>query len=138
MDIQGMMDAMSDSWRRERSRYHLTLGGLISALEKADPALPVRLDNGSYPGKTHSYRGYYSDLSFAPTDKPITAGELLVECRAALGATFEGYKGGDFIMESNTPLWSASYGTSSDGRAMMGIEARDGVLVIATKELAGQ
>ena len=40
MDIQGMMDAVSDSLRRERSRYHLTLGGLISALEKADPALP--------------------------------------------------------------------------------------------------
>lgn len=133
MDMQAMLDAMSKSWRDERSRYHLTLGGLIAALEKADPALPVKLDTGGYPGETYSYRGYYSDLSFAPTNKPTTAGEFLDECRAAMGATFEGYKGGDFIMGQDTPLWSASYGTSSDGRAMMGIESRDGALVIATK-----
>ena len=26
-----------------------------------------------------------------------------------MGATFEGYKGGDFLMGKNTPLWVANY-----------------------------
>lgn len=135
MNMQAIIDMMSKSWRNERSRYHLTLGGLIEELEKADPALPIKFDTGAHPGQADSYRGYYSDLAFAPSSTPLTAGELLKRCRSALGATFQGYKGGDFIMGADTPLWSASYGTSSDGRALMGVESRDGGLVIMTKEV---
>lgn len=133
MNIQGMFDALSAQWRKDRSRYHLTLGRLIDDLEAAEPTAVVVIDNGSHPDKPHSYRGYYSDLAFAPSDTTVTVADFLTKCRSALGSTFEGYKGGDFLMEEDTPLWSAPYGMT--GRAMMATMVRDGVFMIATKDV---
>ena len=58
----------------------------------------------------HSYRGYYCDLAFELNDGMRLATELLTECKAAMGKTFGGYKGGDFVMDAQTPVWVVSYG----------------------------
>jgi hypothetical protein len=52
-------------------------------------------------------------------------------CRAAIGEVFEGYKGGDFQMGRNTPVWLASYGCS--GEKIMAIRD-DGALELAADE----
>jgi hypothetical protein len=87
----------------------------------------VKFDVGGQPCREHSYRGYYSDLALDSKDEPTTAGELLAILKRALGETYGGYKGGDFVMGADTPLWMASYG--STGRAIIALI--DGVL--ATK-----
>lgn len=51
--------------------------------------------------------------------------------RAAMGEVFEGYKGGDFQMGRNTPVWLASYGCS--GEKIMAIR-EDGALELAADE----
>lgn len=135
VDIQALFDAMSDVARTERGHYHLTLGALIAALENAPPDLPVEFDRGGSPGDPMSYRGYYSDLAFDPNDEPIKASAFLEVCRRALGSTFEGYKGGDYTMGPDTPLWAASYGRSSC-LAIMGAAVVGDKLVLATKEMA--
>lgn len=100
---------MADGWARERtdarSKSQLTLGALISALEAMPPE--TRVSNICGP---HSYRGYYSDLAFEQKSGTRPASELLAECRAAMGKTFEGYKSGDYMMGDSTPLWIAHYG----------------------------
>jgi hypothetical protein len=122
MDMQKLVDAMNAAGRSTRSDYHLTLGELIAALR--DMPEDLRVDcgdvDGEHPGRATSYRGYYSDLAFMPTKDATTAGELLKICEATLGTTLEGYKGGDFLMDANTPLWISEYGSSS-GRAVIGI-----------------
>lgn len=133
MDMQKLIDAMSETGRRERSRYHLTLGGAIKALEGMPPELPVEFDRGGSPESAHSYRGYYSDLAFDVTAGPVTVSDFLDQLRQALGRTFEGYKGGDFAMKDDTPLWCASYGCC--GAAIMGPVTGDGKLILATKEI---
>lgn len=129
-DIRAMLNMITKTADQERSKYHLTLGQLISALEAAPANHRVVFDdNQTCPGLLHSYRGYYSDLAFEPADAPfVTASELLVDAKDALGKTFEGYKGGDFTMTETTPLWRAFYG--SCGEAMMSISED---LVITTK-----
>jgi hypothetical protein len=136
MDIQKMVDAMSASWRDERSKYHLTLGALIKELEQLAPETPVILSDaeGSYPGRAISYRGYYSDLCFVPTSDHTTVGTLLATARTALGDTFEGYKGGDYVMEANTPLWIDEYGCAN-GRAVMGLAMINGTAVLQIKQV---
>lgn len=132
MDLQKLINAISETSRMERMNYHLTLGGLADALKQADVNMPVVFDCGNSPSEPHSYRGYYSDLCFEQGN-PITAGELLEEVTKCFEKTFEGYKGGDFTMSEDTPLWTAPYGDT--GRAVMGAHVVDNVLVLLTKEI---
>lgn len=137
MDINELVKAICDAAAVERSKYHLTLGGLIDSLEKIERAESTlcEFDVGGSPAYPHSYRGYYSDLAFERGDS-IAVGQLLTVAKEQLGATHEGYKGGDFVMDEKTPLWCASYGCT--GRAIVGIkmdETREGVLVLVTKDI---
>lgn len=133
MDPQKMFDLMSAGERRVRSCYHLTLGELLEALKDVSDDLPVRLDcSEKGPGKAMSYRGYYNDLAFMPF-KGITVGELRKEAEYALDNTFGGYKGGDYTMDADTPLWISAYGLVS-GLAVIDIEATPESVVLRTKQ----
>lgn len=124
MNLQDLVDAMSAEWRRERSQTQMTLGKMIKALE----AMPVDA-MVSMLKNAHSYRGYYSDIAFEPDAKQTCAASaLLAECRDALGETFEGYKGGNYLMDEDTPVFVAFYGCC--GRKLMGF-AEDGSLETA-------
>jgi hypothetical protein len=106
MNLQDLVDDMSAQWQRERAETQMTLGKLITALEEMPEGAEVANLNSA-----DSYRGYYSDLAFEYCPSGIrSASDLLAECRAAMGKTLGGYKGGDFVMGKTTPLWVASYG----------------------------
>lgn len=131
--LQRFVDAMSDQWQKDRAKYHMTLGKLIEELNAHPASTLVRHGDGGL-GEAGSYRGYYCDLAFEPTPTPGTVADLLAEATAALGNTFEGYKGGDFVMDANTPLWVSEWGASS-GIAIMGLAAFDGDLHVITKRI---
>lgn len=140
LNMQETLDIMGDLLRQERSRYHLTLGGLIAFLEKTNPDFFVEFDIGGKPGWPHSYRGYYSDLAFTPIPREsilnVSVRGLLQTVKQALDIEFDGYKGGEFLMDEKTPLWCASYG--NNGRAIVGIALDvppDLSLILLTKEL---
>ena len=92
---------------------HLSLGGLIAALESHDPdtRLAVGFTN------PHSYRGYYEQLAFGIAEN-VTVGEMLTDARSALGETFQGWKGGDYEMDEDTPVWLVSERGTSDGETV--------------------
>ena len=132
MDMQKLVDALGEAGRMERSRYHLTLGAAIRELSEIAPSTKATFDILGTPGKVASYRGYYSDLAFRTNMEPVTVGDVLAELKSALGKTFEGYKGGDYLMTEGTPLWVSEHGECSD-RAVMGVEMRDGFAVLLTR-----
>ena len=137
MDIQALVNAIGESGRLTRSRYQMTLGKMLRALEGCDGDMAVVFhgaDSGS-PGHPHSYRGYYSDLSFETVAEPVTVAEFKKQCSKALGTTYEGYKGGDFIMAEDTPLWCASYGRC--GNAIIDLSTVDGKVMLFTKDVEG-
>ena len=96
---------------------NLTLGELILALEARDPDLVVPI-GFNHP---HSYRGYYEQLAFEPATN-VTVREMLDAARSALGETYQGWKGGDFMMQSHTYCWLANEGDCGDemGRLLLG------------------
>lgn len=85
----------------------MSLGNLITALEAADPRL-VLPDGFHHP---HSYRGYYDELAFEPAQN-VTVADMLADARSALGATYQGWKGGDYAMSEHTTCWLAEQGLS--------------------------
>lgn len=135
MDIQSLVNAMNESGRLTRGRYQMTLGKMIDALTKFDQSALVVFggaDDGA-PGSEDSYRGYYSDLSFDASGKNVTVSDFKKSCEAALGQTYQGYKGGDYKMGADTPLWCASYGCC--GNAIMNVSENDGKIVLVTRDV---
>ena len=135
MDMQKLVDLMNATSMATRSRYQMTLGKLIDVLGSSDPSLLVvygGADSGA-PGDEDSYRGYYSDLSFDASGSDVTVASLKERCEKALGATYQGYKGGDFVMSKDTPIWCAGYGCC--GNAIMDAVQRDGAVVLMTKNV---
>jgi hypothetical protein len=90
---------------------YIDLGGIITRLEQEDPnrVLPIGFAN------PHSYRGYYEQLAFEPV-RDISVGDMLTAARAALGTTFEGWKGGDYLMIESTDCWISLHGESADNK----------------------
>lgn len=123
--IQALVDAMNEAGRVGRSKTQMTLGKLIEVLEKMPG--DTQVDNLC---DRHSYRGYYSDLSFSRDAGTRPASELLQECRDVMGRTLQGYKGGDFIMGESTPVWVADWG--SCGERLMSFD--EGKAVTAPEE----
>lgn len=86
----------------------MNLGDIITTLEAANPDQVVH--HGFH--NPHSYRGDYYDLAFEPTHN-ITVAEMLEAARSAVGATYQGYKGGDFKMTASDWCWLSEEGSAS-------------------------
>lgn len=118
-----MINGMSQQWQTERAATQMTLGKMIDRLATMQPE--TMIDGLENP---HSYRGYYSDLALERRAEKIAVKDALAMCRSAMGEVFEGYKGGDFQMGRNTPVWLANYGCC--GEKIMAIHD-DGTLELA-------
>ena len=86
----------------------MTLGEIITALKAANPHQIVH--HGFH--NPHSYRGDYYDLAFEPATD-ITIAEMLEAAESAVGATYQGRKGGDFRMTDGTWCWLSEEGSAS-------------------------
>jgi hypothetical protein len=131
MDIQTLLDAVSDAARSTRSDYHVTLGKLRD-LCRDNPGGRVIIDGEKGLGDEHSYRGYYADLAFEPVAEPSPSVDVLAACERALSGTYEGYKGGDFRYDEHAPLWVASYGCC--GAAIVSASVRNGDVHLVTRD----
>jgi len=122
------------------SKDQITLGRFIKQVKKLKKDEEIFINiGGIYPTGIESYRGYYDELALTFTSDEFskhrikTAGELLKLLESAIGKTFTGYKGGDFVMNENTPVWLANYGNTGDafvtgvdeiGQIIIGIEPK--------------
>lgn len=88
---------------------HTTLKDLITWLEQQDPDLIVKDGFGS----PHSDRGSYEELAFKPLPE-ARIGDMLKYAKGAVGATFTGWKGGEFTMDLHTPVYIGEYGDCGD------------------------
>lgn len=134
MDIQKMLDGLGRAMQMQRQSYHLTLGQLIAFLKECEGTLPINFDEGGAPGMCYSYRGYYEDLAFFNSGHMVTVSDFLPRVLNANGKTFEGYKGGLYLMDDNTCLWRAEYGVAS-GVAIVGISKTDSAVTLQTKQV---
>ena len=88
----------------------MTLGELINLLEKYPEDQVVKQGFGN----PHSWRGVYAELAFEPAGE-TTVGDMLDAARSAVGATYEGWKGGEFTMDRDTTFHIEHEGSWSDG-----------------------
>lgn len=94
------------------------LKDLIAYLESKD-ATTVLSHGFAHP---HSYRGDYAELAFEPAEN-VTVDAMLRDARGALGATYTGYKGGDYRMADYTDVYLAAYGSTGDALSVLTLDA---------------
>jgi hypothetical protein len=128
-----------------RASGQWTLGQLIEAVERKINEREGRGDEDAWvhydfcafqPTTLGSYRGYYGELALGYQEnedwEAVTAKKLLPILKAAVGQTFTGYKGGEFTMGLNTPLWVANY-SETGSTAVVGVIDEGFALVIQTR-----
>ena len=115
----------------------LSLGELIAEIEKCG----TQKDNGedkeicydfgtAIPTNLDSYRGSYDELALgykltgydidADHRTTVKAKDFLELLKEAIGKEYTGWKGGEYTMSENTPVWVANSG-SSGNTAVVGI-----------------
>ena len=112
----------------------MRLGDIINRLEELPADFPILYDfEHAVPLAFISWRGSYDELSLEPCDAPHpqTVGTLLELAKQADGETFTGYKGGDYAMDRDTPVWADPYG-DSEGRYIIEIDRGHGECTIRT------
>jgi len=113
----------------------MTLGQLVDVLEQQDPAALVRYAGagleGQAPSEIASWRGSYADLALDhEPDTEITCRALLGVLQRAVGREFTGYKGGDFTMSRETPVWVDNWGEYSGHRGICRVEVQDDAVLL--------
>ena len=142
MDSKEIMSEIKKSFPKrpkERGDYQMSLGALIKALQKERTGLLVKITDKHYPGRSHSYFGYHTDLAFEPTEDPITVAEFLKECEDSVGKSFitadhfdEFYK--DYVMQIGAPLWISTLGQASQ-KGIVDLVPIDGYIKLVTKTI---
>lgn len=113
----------------------MDLGDLTDAVRNAPKGTIVMTDTGESVSNPHSYRGYYEQASIEPDSTGTSYTEhFSEELDTFIDNIAEGWKGGDFYMDSSTPVWVSSEGSVS-GRALVGIEMDGDVMVLMTEEM---
>lgn len=113
------------------------LGALIEALRFAPKDADVQFDFCYLsPTSVASYRGYYDHLALGWDAKAwpkVTA--VLAELESAVGKTFEGWKGGNYRMSLETPLWVSNRGeTGGTGIVAVAFEGEEVHTVVLVTE----
>lgn len=117
MDLQTYLNnAMTASRNEElKSMDVLLLGELVAKLEAiADKTKKVMFDfDDQKPTPLDSWRGIYAELAFGfSKEVSPTVEDIYLDAKHAVGKKFQGYKGGEYIMGKQTPIWVANYGDS--------------------------
>lgn len=115
----------------------LSVGGLIRLLEKREREQMVSFDFGHRrPSGIHSYRGFYDHLAIGHVygGDDVTVDGLLLSLKDAIGKTFQGWKGGDYRMNAQTPIWCDDAGDASS-TAIVGIGSCDYWTILETRHV---
>ena len=115
---------------RFRASDQLSLGDIIEACEKA---LAEREEGKSvpyvcydfadtFPTDIDSWRGSYAELAlnYRSEGEEMKLPDFIAMLKKADGGTFHGYKGGEFTMSLNTPVWVANHGMAGN-TAVVGV-----------------
>ncbi|MGA9772343.1 MAG: hypothetical protein WBV94_25140 [Blastocatellia bacterium] len=113
----------------------MKLGELITILKRHEQDKFVRYDFVHFtPDGIDSYRGYYEQLAIGYSQKEIKVAQLLDLLKQAVGRKFEGYKGGQYAMHENTPLW-VSNRSEAGGTAIVGVRDDQWCITLITASI---
>lgn len=143
MNLQSFIDRMNEESKIISGKEY-NLGNLIEDLKKyKDDFLEIEFDNGTIPTDFDSWRGSYCELALGYKFEGIChTTDIFRKAFNANGSIFVGYKGGEFIMDLDTPIHQANYGECAvytkkeqdqGQKKIIGIKKEDNKIIIITR-----
>jgi hypothetical protein len=152
MDLQSYLESATKKMREASfaDSPQLTLGELLALLKdiptkSGDDAVTIEFDFGTaYPTGFSSWRGSYAEIAInyalsgydewksedAQFDhKDLT--DFVKELEGAIGKTYTGWKGGEFTMTADTPVWVANDGNVGN-TGVIGVKNEEWHVVLLT------
>ncbi len=115
-----------------------TLGNFIEQLEKVvDKSKHITFEfPGVYPSTFASYRGCYQDIALGyetgySVGNHVDVEIILKRAIECIDKSFEGWKGGTFLMDKSSTLWVSNQGECF-GMCISGIEEKEYEVIIKT------
>ena len=143
MNIQVFVNDFNNRMKIESGKEY-NLGMLIKDLEQyKDEFLVAEFDDGSIPTNFDSWRGSYCELALNyKKEGKCHIDTLYRNAFNANGSMFVGYKGGDFVMDLDTPIHQANYGECGvkydNGdyieKKIIGIKKENNKIIILTRK----
>jgi len=143
MNMQDFINNINNT-QKIMSGKEYNLGNLIEDLKQyKDKFLQVEFDDGNVPTEFSSWRGSYCELALEYSDEgECYTDELYRKAFNVNGSMYEGYKGGEFIMDLETPIHQANYGETGVHnkkgdyicKKVIGIKEKDNKIIIKTRE----
>ena len=142
-DMDDLIKDMKEKMKDMRDKTfgvsaQITLGELVLKLESIkEKTKNVSLDFGDfYPTDFDSWRGSYCEIALNyddgwPREEEVTVDTLLKKAKESIGQTFEGYKGGQFTMNKDTPVWVANY-SKSGNTGLVGVIETEYCVILTT------
>lgn len=134
--IQKIINEMIEKAKIESGKEY-NLGMLIKDLEqyKDDYSKYVEFEDGTIPTDFMSWRGSYCELALGYTDEKdkVYVNTLYRKAFNANGSMYKGYKGGEFIMDLDTPIHKDNYGECGCYK-IIGIKVKGDKIIICTRE----
>jgi len=147
--MQEYLDSMVKGARKNRlsSSDQLTLGEVLEKLEpivknqkyvigKYKEEANVMFDfEYFFPTDISSWRGAYDELAlniktYEGETKPLTITQFYNLLKDCIGKEFYGYKGGDYVMDIDTPIWVANYGNSGNTAVIDIVDNEYSIIII--------
>lgn len=91
----------------------------------------------AFPTEIDSWRGIYAEVALSFTmdwrggTEPMLVTDFIDMLIQTVGRTFTGYKGGEFMMTENTPVWVDNYGECTN-TAVIGVSTMSCYIIIET------
>lgn len=137
MDLQDYISNHISAVRKAsfKTSPQINLGQLIELVKICDREdAEVVFDFGYFhPTSLDSWRGAYYELALDYTEKgtAMTRNYFLKLLNEAIGKEYSGYKGGEFTMSEETPVWVSNYGQSAN-TAVVGVKNGGYQIIIQT------
>lgn len=118
------------------NQKQMTLGELIDKLDEFPLQKLISFVKTEYcvetyyPCGTSSYRGYCDEIAVKYSSSAIDVGTFQRLLRQALYKTFSGYKGGEYKMTLDTPVWAAKDSSNCSNLAIVSVFTTEGGEVI--------
>jgi hypothetical protein len=119
VNIQGAVKSMRKATFQRTPQWNL--GQLIDSLSKIEATDDCWVSFSFcdfVPGTCHSWRGSYNEIAISyealDWDKKPRLKDFLKHLNECIGVEFTGWKGGEYIMGHDTPVWVAEPGRSGN------------------------
>ena len=137
-----LLQALADACPRPKPKDALRLGEIAKKLRAAYTEVVADPETAEFsrivfdfallpPAYLTSYRGDFADLTIVPAFGGTQRTERFVEeVEKALGTTFTGDKGGDFVMHEDTMVWVTSDASNTSSTYITDVTVHLGYLIV--------